>query len=159
MRLTAMGIGRAVFGSGVDPVAMGGTLVGDAMAPAPDRVAPWVSVADAVAGPLRNTNHKRLAVCDGHGRVLGFISMSDICPLSAEFWSATPVGRLLDAARRPVEVYADETLGAVVRSLGDAIGTCVVVTRAGDMVGVLGVEQVRRAADERRREQRLAATG
>ncbi len=159
MRLTMTGMSRAAFGSAAELVAMDETLVSDAMAPAPQRIAPWVSVADAVAGPLRNTNHKPLAVCDGSGQVLGLVSMSDLCRLSAEFWATTPVGRLLDTARRPVEVAADELLGDAVRRVGESIRGCVVVTRSGDMVGVLGIEQVRRAVQELRREQRLVPTG
>ena len=159
MRLATGGLGRTVFGSSAEAAAIDETLVADAMAPAPARIAPWVSVADAVAGPLRNTSHRPLAICDGNGQVLGLVSMSDLCRLSAEFWATTPVGRLLDTARRPVEVAADELLGDAVRRVGESIRGCVVVTRSGDMVGVLGIEQVRRALQELRREQRLVPTG
>lgn len=158
MRL-ALGFGRSVLGSASALLTIGEMLVVDAMAPVPERIAPWVSVADAVAGPLRNTSHRPLAVCDGQGRVLGLVSMRDVGRLSAECWATTQVGQLLDAARRPVEVAADEVLCDVLRRVGESLRSSLVVTRGGDVVGVLGVEQVRRAAQELRREQALVPAG
>ena len=64
-----------------------------------------------------------------------------------------------EAMHQVVEVAADELLGDAVRRVGESIRGCVVVTRSGDMVGVLGIEQVRRAVQELRREQRLVPTG
>ncbi len=159
MGLMGIGFGRGVLGSAATLMAMGDTVVADAMAPAPERIAPWVSVADAVAGPLRNTSHRPLAVCDGSGRVLGLVSMSDVRRLSAEFWATTPVGRLVDGARRPAEIAADELVSDVVRRLGGSVRDCAVVTWGGDIVGLLGVDQLRRAVQDRRQEQRPVAAG
>ncbi len=127
--------------------AMGDMSVADAMTIDPPRVVSWSSVSELVDGPFRHTQQSAVAVVDGQGRTLGIVTMNDVRRLPAEQWSSTTTAQLMGSGDAMTVVAPDEPLVAVVERLRPAGGGYAVVLDRGELVGLLGPDDIRRAVD------------
>jgi len=127
--------------------ALGALTVGEAMAPIPETVTTWTSVADLVEGPLRRTSRPSVAVVDWQGRVVGVVGMDAVRRVPAERWATTDVVDIATSGDSLGAASPYEQLTDALERVGGAGGAHLVVEHDGRPIGFIGPDEVRRAIE------------
>ena len=125
--------------------ALGGVAVAAAMTRNPQVVKSWSTVRDLVDGPLRWSAQTAVPVIDVGGHLSGLATMTGVQSVPADAWSGTQVGRIAIPSELVPVVSATDPLMSVLERLRPESGGFAVVMDHGDIVGLLGPDDIQRA--------------
>lgn len=125
--------------------ALGDLRVRDAMLRDPQHVRTWTTIAELVDGPLHSTRQSSVPVLDWNGAPVGLVSMADVARVPAEQWG-TEIAQVI-GADRPVTVPPDLRVVELMEHLAGVRGGSVMVVDDGRLVGMIGVDEIRRAIE------------
>ncbi len=149
---------RAYF---VGERALQGVTTGQVMAPTAKPVPSWITIAELVQGPLRNTHRRAVPVTGWTGSPIAVVTMADVRRVPAERWSHTTVSQIAGPESLLGTPSPDEDLlGFIARRHARPGGDAVVVDDAGRPAGLIGPDELRCAIERgrgraRRRARRL----
>ena len=135
---------RAEQRSAIVHQAFGGVVASHLMSEHPDVISEDATVTDAAADLARG-RHTAMPVVDGHGRVVGLISIDDVARIPAARRDGSLVGSV--ARRDPTLLIAPGTDVAELLEVPAFVelGRAVITDRGGRAQGVLSITDVERA--------------
>ena len=115
---------------------LAGVRIADVMAEDPITVRPELTLQEFVDGHVLAGRHRSYPVADD-GRALGLVTVRQLQDISRDEWPTRTVGEVMIRAEDGITVSADTPLTEAIPNLAEATGGRLLVTRDGQLEGII----------------------